>query len=163
MAGSNHGITVDHKGNVWIGGNGQHDAHILKFTRDGKFLTQFGKKGARTADASPWQRQRHWRRFGRVAKIFIDPKANEAYVADGYCNKRVAVIDMDTGKIKRYWGAYGNKPDDATLGALRSRSAARAAVPHAGALRRARRTTASSTSAIARTTASRSSRRTASS
>jgi DNA-binding beta-propeller fold protein YncE len=23
---------------------------------------------------------------------------------------------MDTGKIKRYWGAYGNKPDDADLG-----------------------------------------------
>ena len=53
--------------------------------------------------------------FGRVAKIFIDPKANEAYVADGYFNKRVAVVDMDSGKIKRYWGAYGNKPDDAPL------------------------------------------------
>ena len=26
------------------------------------------------------------------------------------------VIDMDTGKIKRYWGAYGNKPDDTPLG-----------------------------------------------
>ena len=23
---------------------------------------------------------------------------------------------MDTGKIKRYWGAYGNKPDDTNLG-----------------------------------------------
>jgi DNA-binding beta-propeller fold protein YncE len=52
-----------------------------------------------------------------VAKIFIDPKANEAYVADGYLNKRVAVIDADTGTLKRYWGAYGNKPDDANLGA----------------------------------------------
>ena len=36
--------------------------------------------------------------FGRVAKIFIDPKANEGYVADGYLNHRVAVIDLDTGK-----------------------------------------------------------------
>ena len=54
--------------------------------------------------------------FGRVAKIFVDPKANEAYVADGYGNKRVAVIDADTGKFKRYWGAYGNKPDDTNLG-----------------------------------------------
>ena len=33
--------------------------------------------------------------FGRVAKVFIDPRANEAYVADGYFNKRVAVVDMD--------------------------------------------------------------------
>jgi hypothetical protein len=51
-----------------------------------------------------------------VAKIFIDPKNNEGYVADGYFNKRVAVIDLDNGQIKRYWGAYGNKPDDAPLG-----------------------------------------------
>jgi len=50
------------------------------------------------------------------AKISLDEAANEAYVADGYGNKRVAVIDMDTGKIKRYWGAYGNKPDDTNLG-----------------------------------------------
>ena len=25
---SNHGITVDHKDNIWIGGNGRNDAHI---------------------------------------------------------------------------------------------------------------------------------------
>ena len=53
--------------------------------------------------------------FGRVAKIFVDAQANEAYVADGYLNKRVAVIDADTGKMKRYWGAYGNRPDDTPL------------------------------------------------
>jgi len=40
---SNHGIHIDHKGNVWIGGNGENDAHILKFTRDGIFLMQMGK------------------------------------------------------------------------------------------------------------------------
>jgi DNA-binding beta-propeller fold protein YncE len=54
--------------------------------------------------------------FGRVAKVFVDSKTNEAYVADGYGNKRVVVIDADTGKFKRYWGAYGNKPDDTNLG-----------------------------------------------
>ncbi|MDP2390474.1 MAG: hypothetical protein Q8N52_09135, partial [Acidobacteriota bacterium] len=31
-------------------------------------------------------------------------------------NKRVAVIDLDSGKIKRFWGAYGEPPDDAPLG-----------------------------------------------
>src|ERR1700761_4169860 len=44
---SNHGITVDGKGNVWIGGNGGPDSQILKFTQDGKFLMQIGKSGAR--------------------------------------------------------------------------------------------------------------------
>ena len=53
---------------------------------------------------------------GVGAKIFLDEPNNEAYVADGYGNHRVAVIDMDTGKIKRYWGAYGEKPDDEPLG-----------------------------------------------
>jgi DNA-binding beta-propeller fold protein YncE len=43
-------------------------------------------------------------------------EANEAYVADGYGNKRVVVIDMTTGAFKRYWGAYGNRPDDTDLG-----------------------------------------------
>jgi DNA-binding beta-propeller fold protein YncE len=28
----------------------------------------------------------------------------------------VAVLDVDTGKFKRYWGAYGNKPDDTNMG-----------------------------------------------
>jgi len=53
--------------------------------------------------------------FGRVAKIWVDPKTNEAYIADGYTNKRVAVVDADTGKMKRYW-ARTAKADDAPLG-----------------------------------------------
>ena len=105
---SNHGITVDHKGNVWIGGNGAKDAHVVKFTRGGKFLLQVGRQGQSGGSHDMTN-------FGRVAKIFVDPKANEAYIADGYGNRRVVVIDADTGKFKRYWGAYGNKPDDTRL------------------------------------------------
>jgi DNA-binding beta-propeller fold protein YncE len=106
---SNHGVTIDHKGNVWIGGNGAGDAMVLKFTQDGKFIAMFGKKGV-AVDSNSTEH------FGQVAKIFTDAKENEAYIADGYGNKRVAVIDMDSGKFKRYWGAYGNKPDDTNLG-----------------------------------------------
>src|SRR5246127_540743 len=106
---SNHGIHVDYKGNVWIGGNGEKDAHILKFTNDGKFLMQVGHLGGNRGSNDQ-------ENFGRVAKIWVDAKTNEAYIADGYLNKRVAVIDADTGKMKRYWGAYGNKPDDTNLG-----------------------------------------------
>ena len=46
---SNHGITLDHKDNIWIGGNGRDDAHVLKFTRDGTFIAQFGKPGVHEA------------------------------------------------------------------------------------------------------------------
>ena len=106
---SNHGITVDHMDNVWIGGNGMDDAHLLKFTRSCEFLMQLGKPGMNAGSNN----QEH---FGRVAEVNIDAEANEAYIADGYLNKRVAVIDMSTGAFKRYWGAYGNRPDDTDLG-----------------------------------------------
>ena len=106
--GSNHGVAVDDKDNIWIGGNGPTDSHILKFSHEGKFLAQYGTPGQGSAsnDSS---------HFGRVAKITFDTKAGEAYVADGYGNKRVAVLDMNSGKLKRFWGAYGNKPDDARM------------------------------------------------
>jgi DNA-binding beta-propeller fold protein YncE len=117
---SNHGIFVDHLGNVWIGGNGPGDSHIVKFTKDGKFLAQYGKPGARRAAGEGQPAfaggSHDPANFGRVAKIFVDPKTNEAFLADGYLNKRVAVLDGKTGALKRYWGAYGNKPDDANLG-----------------------------------------------
>ena len=106
---SNHGITPDSKGNLWIGGNGPNDGHVLKFTREGKFVKQFGFAYASAGSNDMWA-------FNKVAKISLDEAANEAYVADGYGNHRVAVIDMETGKIKRYWGAYANKPDDTNLG-----------------------------------------------
>ncbi len=118
----NHGIFVDHTGMVWIGGNGPGDSHILKFTQDGKFVAQFGKPNARQTGTNS-QGQPTFApgssdptSFGRVAKIFVDPKANEAYVADGYLNRRVAVLDGASGKIKRFWGAYGKPPNDAPEG-----------------------------------------------
>ena len=113
--GSNHGITVDPLGNIWIGGNGTRDSvnaadsHILKFTHEGRFLQQIGVPG-RASDS------RSMDSFGRVAKVSFDAAASEAYVSDGYGNKRVAVLDMATGAIKRYWGAYGNVPSDSNYG-----------------------------------------------
>ncbi len=106
---SNHGLAFDQHGNLWIGGNGGNDAHILKFTHDGRFIKQFGKSGMNNGSHDK-------ENFWRVAKVFIDPTENEVYVADGYGNKRVAVIDADSGEFKRYWGAYGNPPDDADIG-----------------------------------------------
>jgi DNA-binding beta-propeller fold protein YncE len=118
---SNHGITIDPMDHVWIGGNGDPDSHILKFTRDGKFLKQFGRPGARRDPASS-DKEPRWsggsndqQSFGRVAKISFDNSGKEAFVADGYLNRRVAVLDSSTGELKRYWGAYGHKPNDAPV------------------------------------------------
>ena len=102
---SEHGITVDHKGNVWIGGNGNKDTEILKFTNDGKFLMQLGTYGVHHGSND-------LENFWRPARVTEDVGANEVYIADGYGNRRVIVLDEDTGKVKRYWGAYGKRPDD---------------------------------------------------
>jgi DNA-binding beta-propeller fold protein YncE len=115
---SNHGITIDPMDNIWIGGNGEADSHILKFTRDGKFLKQFGRPGVRRDPKSSGSEAKYVsgsndrENFGRVAKISFDAAGKEAFIADGYLNRRVAVLDGSTGAFKRYWGAYGNKPED---------------------------------------------------
>jgi DNA-binding beta-propeller fold protein YncE len=105
---SNHGLTVDYQGNIWIGGNGDKDTHVLKFTREGKFLLQIGHQGTHNGSNDT---QNLW----RAAKVFVDPSSNEAYIADGYGNRRVIVFDADTGKYTRHWGAYGARPDDAPV------------------------------------------------
>lgn len=104
-----HGITVDHKDNVWIGGSGAGDKTddvLLKFTAKGKFLLQIGHLGQSTGNNDT-------RNLKRPADVFVYPKTNEAFVADGYGNRRVIVYDADTGRFKRMWGAFGNTPIDA--------------------------------------------------
>jgi len=101
-----HGINIDYKGFVWVGGNGAHDGHVLKFTQDGKFVLQIGKLGPQNGSADTT-------RLGRPADTEVDPATNEVYVADGYGNHRVIVFDADTGVFKRMWGAYGKPPSDA--------------------------------------------------
>ena len=107
---SEHGITADYKGNIWLGANGRRlgskgsstdeapgpsknfrDNQILKFTADGKFLLQIGKPNQSKGSNDPDN-------VKGAAQIFVDPKANEAYVSDGYGNHRLIVFDADTGK-----------------------------------------------------------------
>src|SRR5215813_2387754 len=64
--GSNHGITVDYKGNVWIGSNGPKDTHVLKFTKTGKFLLQIGKMG-KSGGSNDTEN------LGRPAKLYVEP------------------------------------------------------------------------------------------
>jgi hypothetical protein len=85
------------------------DTHILKFSSTGQFIAQIG-----TPNATP--NSRSTTSFGGVARIAFDAQANEAYVADGYVNHRVVVLDITTGAVKRMWGAYGRPPTDNDIG-----------------------------------------------
>jgi DNA-binding beta-propeller fold protein YncE len=106
-----HTIHVDYKNNVWIssaGGphlrDGKED-FILKFNTKGKFLMQIGRRGMSKGSLDTSN-------FNNAADIYVYPKTNEVFVADGYVNRRIIVLDADTGKFKRMWGAYGDVPDD---------------------------------------------------
>jgi len=114
---SGHGLYIDYKGNVWIGGsqtrlgaNGSEpDGMYLKFSPEGKFLLQIGGRG-------PSKGSLDTTRLAGAAAVDVDPATNEAYIADGYGNHRVIVFDADTGKFKRQWGAYGKPPTDEQIG-----------------------------------------------
>ena len=77
---------------------GPADAHILKFTRDGKFLMQIGKAGEPGAKDSQTN-------LDKPADVFVD--GNELYVADGGTHQRVVVFDATTGAFKRQWRGNG--------------------------------------------------------
>ena len=98
-----HGIFVDHNDFVWVGTHMHH--RVMKFTRDGKLVMTIGEydKNAGSNDTTL---------LGGPAGIWVDPKTNEAFIADGYRNRRVIVFDGATGKYLRHWGAYGEPPDD---------------------------------------------------
>jgi hypothetical protein len=109
-----HGIFVDAKDRVWITGinpragadvGTRNDDMLLKFTTTGKFIQQIGGRdvsGGNKDTKNPHQ----------SAEVFVYAKTNEAFVADGYGNRRIWVIDADTGAFKRQWGAFGKTPLD---------------------------------------------------
>jgi DNA-binding beta-propeller fold protein YncE len=81
------------------------DDQLLKFTQDGKFVMQIGHANMSAGNADT-------KNLHQPADVFVYKKTNEAFVADGYGNHRVIVLDADTGAFKRMWGAFGNKPVD---------------------------------------------------
>jgi len=80
-----HGLFVDHAGFIWITSSHGKEGQVLKFTRDGAFVLQIGRKerGKGSNDTTS---------LGGPAGV---------------------VVDGNTGAYRRHWGAYGERPDDA--------------------------------------------------
>jgi len=109
-----HGIYVDYKDNVWIGGNNPNvqirvssrsDDMLLKFTSKGQLIKQIGRRDESKGNKDTAN-------LHQPADVQVIQKTNEAVVADGYGNRRIIVLDADTGAFKRLWGAFGNEPID---------------------------------------------------
>jgi DNA-binding beta-propeller fold protein YncE len=98
-----HGIFVDHQDYVWIGTFQHH--RVMKFTREGEHVMTIGKYDQNGGSGDT-------ELLGGPAGIWVDPETGEAFIADGYRNRRVIVFDGESGKYLRHWGAYGERPDD---------------------------------------------------
>ena len=104
-----HGIYVDQNDFVYIAGNGQarnfhgqypwapnfgNDSQILKFKLDGTFVYQIGTAGAKGPNSNDTNGgvngtpEPYW-----PADMAVDPKTNLMYIADGYGNRRVLIVD----------------------------------------------------------------------
>jgi DNA-binding beta-propeller fold protein YncE len=121
-----HGIFVDQNDFVYLAGNGQarnfhgqfpwapnfgEDSQVLKFKKDGTFVYQIGNAGAKGPNSNDTNGgingtpQPFW-----PADMTVDPKTNLLYIADGYGNRRVLIVDAATGKYMGHFGAYGQNP-----------------------------------------------------
>jgi DNA-binding beta-propeller fold protein YncE len=130
---SEHGIYVDAQDNVWLAGNGAKpvdpasawtthpnggDGFILKFDRDGNFKMRIGG-----TPSGPDSNNKDGGINGTPllylpADMVVDGKTNRLYVADGYGNRRILIVDATTGKYIGHFGAYGGNPvDDAAAAA----------------------------------------------
>ena len=110
---SEHGLFVDSKDQVWITGSAatstptpRSDDMVITFTTQGKFIMQIGGRTQNHGNADT-------KNLRQPADVFVHPKTNEVFVADGYGNRRVIVFNADTGAFKRMWCAFGNKAVDA--------------------------------------------------
>jgi DNA-binding beta-propeller fold protein YncE len=127
-----HGIYVDQEDNVWLSGNSAAadkggspwatnkqggDGFVQKFDMDGNFKLRIGgtPKGPDSNDkdggvnGTPLLYQ--------AADMVVDPATGRLYIADGYGNRRVLIVDAGTGKYIGHFGAYGNSPVDDTAAA----------------------------------------------
>jgi hypothetical protein len=121
-----HGIYIDQNDFVYVAGNGQarnfhgqypwapsfgNDSQILKFKMDGTFVYQIGTAGAKGPNSNDTNGgvngtpEPYW-----PADMTVDPKTNLMYIADGYGNRRVLIVDAATGKYVGHFGAYGQNP-----------------------------------------------------
>ena len=138
--GNEHGIYVDAQDNIWIGGNTAYggkppeeggaeaagtgprapwatnklgaDGFILKFDKNGNFKMRIGGTPQAFASNDKDGGLNGTPVFYQPADIAVDAAANRLYIADGYGNRRIVILDATTGKYIGHFGAYGSNPID---------------------------------------------------
>ena len=143
---SNHGITIDSDGNVWLGANGAGqpgppagsaaqfaaapapppDAEVqAKQVYHDSFILKFSPDGkflGEIGKANGSQGSLDTKNTKGVAEIRFIPGTHNLIAADGYGNHRVSVWNADTLEFVKMWGAYGHTPSDEKLPVYNSES-----------------------------------------
>jgi DNA-binding beta-propeller fold protein YncE len=91
------GVAIAPNGDIFVSDghlpNAHNNGRILKFSKDGKFIKAWGKRGPAPGD------------FDEPHDIFIGGSQNRLYVADRR-NQRVQVFDLD-GNVLAVWKQFG--------------------------------------------------------
>lgn len=91
------GVAIAPNGDVFITDghlpNAHNNGRVLKFSKDGKFIKSWGKRGSAPGD------------FDEPHDIFIGGSQNRLYVADRR-NQRIQVFDLD-GNLLAVWKQFG--------------------------------------------------------
>ena len=136
---TNHGVTIDSDGNVWLGASGQPQpgppagsaaqvaappapipdaATVAHQPYHDSFIlkfTQDGKFLGEIGRANGSKGSLDTDNVRGVPEVRFIPGTRELVAADGYGNHRVSVWNRDTLKFVRMWGAYGKPPSDDVL------------------------------------------------
>jgi hypothetical protein len=91
------GVAIGRNGDIFVSDghapNAHNNARIMKFTKDGKFITSWGRMGAEPGN------------FNEPHDIFIGGTMDRVYVADRK-NKRIQVFDQE-GNFIAAWPQFG--------------------------------------------------------
>lgn len=98
-----HGIFVDSRNDIWLAGNGENDHVVLHFSDNGEFKGSFGERAKSLGNLDK-------NTLGLPADVYHDVKNTRAFIADGYLNRRVVLIDSQDYSFRNFFSAYGNQP-----------------------------------------------------
>jgi peptidylamidoglycolate lyase len=97
-----HGLTIDHKDNVWLTDVGRQQ--VFKYSHDGRLLLTLGERGKPGADRE---------HFNYPTDVAVLPDGS-FYVSDGYRNTRVVKFNA-AGHYEFEWGSKGSGPGQFNL------------------------------------------------
>src|SRR5258705_1923532 len=102
-------VIVDSKGFVWVAGTGAQDS-ILKFTKEGKLVWDFGHRPPK--DAKDFKENNQMTdAFVSKGRFQLDETANEIYIIN---QRRGLVDDNNSGGVQSGWGGDTKTPSQMT-------------------------------------------------